>query len=98
MIKRLFLIAGLGLSISALGADLNQARALVDQQRYAEANALYDVLLAEQPGQAHLIIEAARVRAWADQHQLAAIFYQQVLATAPQRRYDVLLTLAWQLA
>ena len=98
MIKRLFLIAGLGLSISALGADLNQARALVDQQRYAEANTLYDVLLAEQPGQADLMIEAARVRAWSDQHQPAASLYQQVLATAPQRRYDVLLALAWQLA
>lgn len=98
MIKRLLLIGGLGLSISALGADLNQARALVDQQRYAEANALYDALLTEQPGQADLMIEAARVRAWADQHQPAATLYQQVLATAPQRRYDVLLALAWQLA
>lgn len=98
MIKRLLLIAGLGLSISALGADLNQARALVEQQRYAEANALYDALLTEQPDQVDLMIEAARVRAWSDQHQPAAILYQQVLATAPGRRYDVLLPLAWQLA
>ena len=97
MIKRLFLIAGLSLSLCALGADLKQARTLVDQQRYTEANAVYEALLTEQPGQADLLIEAARVRAWADQHQPAASLYQQVLAVAPQRRYDVLLALAWQL-
>ena len=98
MIKSLFLIIGLSVGIPALGAELNHARTLVDQQRYAEAIALYDVLLIEQSDQADLIIEAARVNAWADRHQPAAVLYQQAIAAAPHRRYDVLLALAWQLA
>ncbi len=98
MIKSLLLLVALSLSLSATGADLDQARKLVDQRRYAEAIAVYDVLLTEQPGQTDLLIEAARVHAWADQHTPAASLYQQVLDTAPARRYDVLLPLAWQLA
>lgn len=98
MIKPLSLLMALSLSISAFGADLNQARQLVDQQRYAEAIAVYEALLAEQPGRADLLIEAARVHAWADQHQPATSLYQQVLEVAPHRRYDVLLSLAWQFA
>jgi tetratricopeptide (TPR) repeat protein len=98
MIKPLLLLAALSVSISAVAADLNQARMLVDQQRYAEAIAVYEVLLTKQPGQGDLLIEAARVHAWADQHPPAARLYQQVLQIAPNRRYDVLLPLAWQLA
>lgn len=98
MIKPLLLLAALSLSISAVGADLDQARMLVDQKRYAEAIAVYEVLLTEQPGQADLLIEAARVHAWADRHPPAARLYQQALDIAPHRRYDVLLPLAWQLA
>ncbi|MFZ3173660.1 MAG: tetratricopeptide repeat protein [Thiobacillus sp.] len=98
MIKMLSLLSALSLGIPAFGADLNQARMLVDQQRYAEAIAVYDVLLTEQPGQADLLIEAARIHAWADRHSSAAHLYQQVFEVAPQRREDVLLSLAWQLA
>ena len=98
MIKPLFLLAALSLSISTFAADLNQARMLVDQKHYAEAIAVYEVLLTEQTGQADLLIEAARVNAWADRHPAAAELYQQAIAAAPQRRYDVLLPLAWQLA
>jgi len=98
MIKPLLLLAVLSLSISAVAADLNQARMLVDQQRYAEAIAVYEVLLTEQPGQADLLIEAARVNAWADRHPVAAKLYRQAIAVDPRRRYDVLLPLAWQLA
>jgi len=98
MIKPLSFLAALGLSISAFGADLDQARSLVDQKRYAEAITVYETLLAEQPGQADLLIESGRVNAWADKHAAAARLYQQAIETSPQRRYDILLALAWQLA
>lgn len=98
MIRLLSLLAALTFSLSALGDGLAEARTLVDQKRYAEAIALYDALLEAQPGQTDLLIEAARVNAWADRHPSSARLYQQVLDTAPGRRYDVLLPLAWQLA
>lgn len=98
MIKPLSLLVALGLSISAFGADLGQARLLVDQQRFVEAIAAYDVLLTERTDDADLLIEAARVQAWADRHQPSARLYRQAIDTAPQRRRDVLLPLAWQLA
>lgn len=98
MIRLLSLLAALAFSLSALGDDLAQARTLVDQKRYAEAIAVYDTLLAARSGQADLLIEAARVNAWADRHPPSARLYQQALDAAPDRRYDVLLPLAWQLA
>lgn len=98
MIRPLSLLVALSLSLPAFGADLSQARLLVDQKRYAEAIAEYDILLAERPGQADLLIEAARVNAWADRNAAAANLYRQTLNVAPQRRRDVLLPLAWQLA
>ena len=98
MIRLLSLLAALSVGFSALGADLGQARALVDQKRYAEAIAVYDALLAERPGQADLLIETARVHAWADRHPSSAALYRQALEAAPGRRHDVLLPLAWQLA
>lgn len=98
MIKPLSLLVVLGLSIPAFGADLGQARLLVDQQRLVEAIAAYDVLLSEQADNADLMIEAARVQAWADRHPSSARLYREAIETAPQRRRDVLLPLAWQLA
>jgi tetratricopeptide (TPR) repeat protein len=98
MIRWLFPFATLLLSTPIFAADLGQARLLVDQQRYAEAIAEYDILLAEHPGQADLLIEAARVHAWADRNATAAVLYQKALDAAPQRHHDVLLPLAWQLA
>lgn len=98
MMRLLPLLAALTLSLSTLAADLGQARALVEQKRYAEAIAAYDALLAERPGDADLLIEAARVHAWADDHPSSARLYQQALQAAPDRRHDILLPLAWQLA
>lgn len=98
MSRLLLLLAALGLNLSAFGADLSQARLLVGQQRYAEAITVYEALLAEQPGQTDLLIEAGRVHAWADRHADAARLYRQVIEVAPERRRDVLLPLAWQLA
>lgn len=73
------------------------ARQLVDQKNFPSALELYDRLLAETPDDADLLIEAARVNAWADRHKEAIAFYRRVLDVAPQRRNDVLLPLAWQL-
>lgn len=95
--RLLSLLAALSLSVSAFGADLGEARTLVDQKRYAEAIAVYDTLLAADPRQADLLIEAARVHAWADRHPSSAALYRRALEAAPARRHDVLLPLAWQL-
>jgi len=98
MIRLLSLLAALTFSLSAFGGDLAQARILVDQKRYAEAIAIYETLVSVPPGQADLLIEAARVNAWGDRHPSSARLYRQALDAAPDRRYDVLLPLAWQLA
>lgn len=98
MIRLLSLLAALTFSLSAFGGDLAQARILVDQKRYAEAIAIYETLVSVPPGQADLLIEAARVNAWGDWHPSSARLYRQALDAAPDRRYDVLLPLAWQLA
>lgn len=98
MIRLLLVLAAIGASAPAAAADLADARALVEQRRYAEAIAVYDGLLAEPPRRADLLIEAARVNAWADRHAASAGLYRQAIEAAPQRRHDVLLPLAWQLA
>ncbi len=92
------MLAVLGLSLPAVADGLGEARALVDQKRYAEAIAAYDTLLAAAPRQVDLLIEAARVHAWSDQHASAAELYRRALEAAPARRHDILLPLAWQLA
>ncbi len=98
MIRLLLVLAAFGASAPAAAADLYDARALVEQRRYAEAIAVYDGLLAEPSPNADLLIEAARVNAWADRHAAAAGLYRRAIEAAPQRRDDVLLPLAWQLA
>lgn len=81
-----------------LGADLGGARALVEQKRYSEAIVEFDLLLQATSDNPDLLIEAARVNAWADRHTQSAALYREVIAKAPQRRADVILPLAWQLA
>lgn len=98
MIRPLSFLAACCLSMSVMAANLGEARLLVEQRRYAEAITLYDALLTERPADADLLIEAGRVNAWADRHDAAARLYQQTIATAPARRHDVLLPLAWQFA
>lgn len=77
-------------------ASLQQARAAVDQRQYAAALVLYDALLQQRPDDADLLIEVARVQGYADRNAEAARLYRRVLAVAPQRRADVLGSLAWQ--
>ncbi len=90
-------LAALALAAPALcAAPLDEARAAVERRQFDTALPLYRVLLAEQPGHADLLIEAARVSGFADRNAEAAARYRQVLVLAPQRRADVLPSLAWQ--
>lgn len=74
----------------------DEARRLTDARQYAPALALYDRLVAEFPDDADLLIEAGRVEGYADHNRQAADLYARVLRVAPQRRNDVLPSLAWQ--
>lgn len=98
MTRPLILLLALCWSTPILSADLVNARALVEQKRYNEAIAEFDILIQASPANADLLIEAARVNAWADRHPQSAALYRKVIANAPQRRADVILALAWQLA
>lgn len=83
---------------SPLYADmLGDARRHVEAQRYSEALAFYETLLQQRPDDADLLIEAARVNGWNDQHARAIELYRRVIALAPHRVGDVRLALAWQL-
>lgn len=98
MTRPLALLLALCWSAPLLSADLVNARALVEQKRYHEALAEFDTLIQVSPANTDLLIEAARVNAWADRHPESAALYRQVIAVAPARREDVVLPLAWQLA
>lgn len=78
------------------GADLQAARSATDQRDYTRALQVYTALLEAQPGNADLLIEVARVNGFADRNKEAAALYRRVLQVAPERRRDVLLSLAWQ--
>lgn len=83
---------------SPLHADvLGEARRHVEARQYPQALALYETLLRQRPNDADLLIEAARVNGWNDQHARAIELYRRVLELAPQRVGDVRLALAWQL-
>ncbi len=91
------LILALALASAAAQADpRSDARVLVEQKRYAPALEIFDRLLEAHPDDVDLLIETARVHAWADQHAAAIRRYREVLGRAPARRNDVLLPLAWQ--
>lgn len=96
--RPLALLLALCWTSAALSADLQNARTLVEQKRYSEAIAEFDLLVQASPANADLLIEAARVNAWADRHRESAALYQQAIAVAPARRANVVLPLAWQLA
>ncbi len=81
----------------AHGSDLERARASVETRQYSAALSDYKALLALQPRNSDLLIEAGRVAAWADLHPLAIEYYGRVLKVAPNRRQDVLAPLALQL-
>ncbi|WP_026224383.1 tetratricopeptide repeat protein [Methyloversatilis thermotolerans] len=80
----------------AVHPQREQARVLVAQQRYAEALELLRPLAGQYPDDSDLLIEIARVEGFADHNARAADLYESVLARAPQRRDDVIDSLAWQ--
>ena len=98
MRQYLALLLALCWSVPALSADLGNARALVEQKRYNDAITEFNVLIEASPANTDLLIEAARVNAWADRHPQSAALYRKVVERAPLRRGDVILPLAWQLA
>lgn len=73
-----------------------RARAATDRRDFAVALPLYEKLVAEAPGDADLLIEAARVLGWADRNARSAAVYRQALSAAPARRADIVPSLAWQ--
>lgn len=77
-------------------AARQEARRLTDRRQYVAALRLFDRLVRENPDDTDLLIEVARVRGFADRNQAAADLYERVLRIAPQRRKDVLMSLAWQ--
>ena len=82
--------------ISRADNALQDARSAVEAREFARALPLYEALLREQPGNADLLIETARVYAFADRHREAIATYERVLVAAPARRRDVVAALAWQ--
>lgn len=85
------------LPVASRADTLSDARAAVDARRFDTALPLFEALLAQHPGNADLLIETARVYGFADRHAEAIKTYERVLEVAPQRRYDVLGALAWQM-
>lgn len=77
-------------------ATIDTARAAVDRRDFSAALPAYEALLANDPANADLLIEAARVSGFADRNAEAAARYRRVLEVAPARRADVLPSLAWQ--
>lgn len=96
--RRCFVVAALLLAAAAPArADaLAGARAAVERRDHTTAIALYTPLLAARPADADLLIEVARVHGFADRNAEAAALYRRALAAAPQRRGDIVPSLAWQ--
>ena len=76
--------------------ELATARAATERRDFAVALDIFERLVQRSPGDADLLIEAARVFGWADRNARAAALYRQALAAAPTRRADIVPSLAWQ--
>lgn len=85
------------LPLAAHADSLHDARAAVDARQFDVALPLFEAMLAKDPANADLLIEAARVYGFADRHTEAIATYRRVLDVAPARRYDVLGAMAWQM-
>ena len=80
----------------AAAPDLNTARAAAQQRDFAAALSVYAALLVQSPQDVELLIEVARVQGFADHNREAAALYRRALVIAPQRRAELLPSLAWQ--
>ena len=77
-------------------ALLARARSALERRDFPAALPLYAQLVAADPADADLLIEAARAQGFADRNADAARLYRQALGAAPARRADILPSLAWQ--
>jgi tetratricopeptide (TPR) repeat protein len=103
-------VAGLLLSATTLATTLTmaqiapqsasdllpQARAATERHDYAAALTAYGQLLAQRPDDVDLLIEVARVNGFADRNAESVRLYRRALALAPQRRTDLVPSMAWQ--
>jgi tetratricopeptide (TPR) repeat protein len=82
------------------GADLGDvravARAAAERRDWATALPRWRALEVAAPDDIDLLIESARIYGFADRNAEAAARYRVILAKAPERRADLLLSLAWQ--
>ena len=79
------------------GADaLRQARSAVERRDHVAALLAYQQALALRARDADLLIEVARVNGFADRNAESARLYRRALAEAPDRRADIVPSLAWQ--
>jgi len=81
---------------SASRGLLDQARTATERRDHDAALRAYAQLLSQRPADVDLLIEAARVNGFADRNADSARLYRQALALAPQRRADIVPSLAWQ--
>jgi tetratricopeptide (TPR) repeat protein len=86
----------LAAALPAAAADLEAARNAAERRDWATALPAYRALAVQAGSDADVLIEAARVHGFADRHTDAVALYRQALAAAPQRRMDILPSLAWQ--
>lgn len=90
------LLAGLLTAAPVPGTELDEARRLAAAREFAPALMLYDRLVADQPDDAELAIERARVLGYADRNANAADAWRSIADRFPARRAEVLPAWAWQ--
>ena len=73
-----------------------EAREATDRRDWNAALPRWRALEVAAPDDIDLLIESARVYGFADRNAEAAARYRVILAKAPERRGDLLLSLAWQ--
>lgn len=73
-----------------------EARDATERRDWNAALSRWRALEVAAPGDIDLLIESARVYGFADRNAEAAARYRVILAKAPARRGDLLLSLAWQ--
>lgn len=73
-----------------------EARAAVERRDWPAALQRFEHLVERHGDDVDLLIESARVHGFADRNAESAALYRRALALAPQRRGDIVPSLAWQ--
>lgn len=73
-----------------------EARAAVERRDWPAALQRFERLVERHGDDVDLLIESARVHGFADRNVESAALYRRALALAPQRRADIVPSLAWQ--